>query len=88
VFTEKKRAEKLRYMDRNRVAVWYFERNDGPGTAIATAPEARGPMFVNEAQKAEMRARNRVILKPRAKPSGLWYPTRRKPRRVGQSLQE
>lgn len=59
VFTEKKRAEKLRYMHRNPVV-----------RALVLAPEQwnwssyrhyalgeRGPVLVNEAQKAEMRVR-------------------------------
>ena len=59
VFTEKKRAEKLRYMHRNPVV-----------RGLVLAPEEwnwssyrhyalgeRGPVLVNEAQKAEMRVR-------------------------------
>ena len=59
VFTEKKRVEKLRYMHRNPVV-----------RGLALAPEQwnwssyrhyalgeRGPVLVNEAQKAEMRVR-------------------------------
>jgi putative transposase len=57
VFTEKKRVEKLRYMHRNPVArglvlapeqwTWSSYRH--------YALDHRGPVLINEAQKAEMR---------------------------------
>ena len=62
VFTEKKRVEKLRYMHRNPVArglalepeqwAWSSYRHYATGE--------RGPVLVNEAQKAEMRVRRIV----------------------------
>ena len=88
VFTESKRVEKLRYMHRNPVVRglvlepehwnWSSYRHYALGE--------RGPVLVNEVQKAEMRVLRDCIARV-GQPQNRYgpvVPTRRKPRRVGQ----
>jgi hypothetical protein len=59
VFTEKKRVEKLRYMHRNPVvrSLVLTPEEWNWSSYRHYALEERGPVLVNEAQKAEMRVR-------------------------------
>jgi REP-associated tyrosine transposase len=60
VFTEKKRAEKLRYMHRNPVARGLVLAPEGSNWSSYRhyATGERGPVLVNEEQKAELRVRS------------------------------